>query len=90
MDVKQLYEFLEKTQEPKGYLFNKDKPRVFNLLEGLAGKQEQVRVYVLPVQAGLERPRLGPRYNLPLRLQGAGCCGVRELLLCSLCFKRVE
>ena len=35
MNVDQLYEFLQKTQEPKGYLFNKDKPRVFNLLQGL-------------------------------------------------------
>ena len=54
MNVEQLYEFLQKTQEPKGYLFNKDKPRVFHLLQGLLENKEQVWVYVLPVQAGLE------------------------------------
>ncbi len=35
MNVEQLYEFLKKAQEPKGYFFNKDKNRVFLLLEGL-------------------------------------------------------
>ena len=33
MNVEQLYEALKKSQEPKGYYFNKDKPRVFELLE---------------------------------------------------------
>jgi ferredoxin-thioredoxin reductase catalytic chain len=35
MNAEQLYEFLKKTQEPKGYFFNKDTNRVFFLLEGL-------------------------------------------------------
>ena len=35
MNVDQLYEMLSKVQEPKGYYFNKDKARVFELLEGL-------------------------------------------------------
>ncbi len=35
MNVEQLYEFLKKTQEPKGYFFNRDKEMVFRLLEGL-------------------------------------------------------
>ena len=34
-DVEKLYEMLRKTQEPRGYYFNKDKDRVFELLEGL-------------------------------------------------------
>ncbi len=35
MDTKQLYEMLKKAQEPKGYYFNTDKERVFDLLQSL-------------------------------------------------------
>jgi ferredoxin-thioredoxin reductase catalytic subunit len=35
MDVETLYEMLKKTQEAKGYFFNKDRERVFELLEAL-------------------------------------------------------
>jgi len=35
MDAKQLYEMLKKAQEPKGYYFNTDKVRVFDLLKAL-------------------------------------------------------
>lgn len=35
MDIEQLYENLKRIQEPKGYYFNKDKQKVFELLEGL-------------------------------------------------------
>ncbi len=41
MNVEQLYEFLKKTQEAKGYLFNKDETRVFLLLRGLLDNREQ-------------------------------------------------
>ena len=34
-EVEKLYEMLRKVQEPKGYYFNKDKTKVFELLEGL-------------------------------------------------------
>jgi len=34
-EVKKLYGMLKKTQEPKGYYFNNDKERVFELLEAL-------------------------------------------------------
>ncbi|MEW6141279.1 MAG: ferredoxin-thioredoxin reductase catalytic domain-containing protein [Thermodesulfobacteriota bacterium] len=34
-DVEKLYEALRKVQEPKGYYFNKDKDKVFELLEAL-------------------------------------------------------
>ncbi len=34
-EVEKLYEMLKKVQEPKGYFFNKDKPRTFELLEAL-------------------------------------------------------
>ena len=35
MDAKQIYEMLKKAQEPKGYYFNTDKVRVFDLLKAL-------------------------------------------------------
>jgi ferredoxin-thioredoxin reductase catalytic chain len=34
-EVEKLYEMLKKVQEAKGYFFNKDKERVFDLLEAL-------------------------------------------------------
>jgi ferredoxin-thioredoxin reductase catalytic chain len=34
-DVEKLYEMLKKVQEAKGYFFNNDEERVFDLLEGL-------------------------------------------------------
>lgn len=34
-EVEKLYEMLRKVQEPKGYYFNKDKEKVFDLLESL-------------------------------------------------------
>ena len=34
-EAEKLYETLKKIQEPKGYFFNKDKDRVFDLLEAL-------------------------------------------------------
>jgi ferredoxin-thioredoxin reductase catalytic chain len=35
MKVEELFEFLKKTQEPKGYYFNRDKDKVWDLLTGL-------------------------------------------------------
>lgn len=35
MDAKELYERMKKVQEPKGYFFNNDKERTFELLEAL-------------------------------------------------------
>ena len=34
-EVERLYETLKKVQEPKGYYFNRDKERVFDLLDAL-------------------------------------------------------
>jgi ferredoxin-thioredoxin reductase catalytic chain len=41
MSVEQLYEMLKKAQEAKGYHFNKDKKKVFDLLEGLLVNKER-------------------------------------------------
>ena len=40
-EVQMLYEGLKKVQEPKGYYFNKDKERVFELLEALRVNRER-------------------------------------------------
>lgn len=40
-EVERLYETLRKAQEPKGYLFNKDKERVFELLDALIVNKER-------------------------------------------------
>ena len=39
--VEKLYEMLKKVQEPKGYYFNRDKKRVFELLEALLTNRER-------------------------------------------------
>jgi ferredoxin-thioredoxin reductase catalytic subunit len=41
MDINQLYETLKKSQGAKGYLFNRDKDRVFDLLEGLMKNKDR-------------------------------------------------
>jgi ferredoxin-thioredoxin reductase catalytic subunit len=40
-EVEKLYETLRKVQEPKGFFFNKDKDRVFELLEALLKNKER-------------------------------------------------
>ena len=40
-EVEELHEMLKKVQEPKGYYFNKDKNRVFDLLEALLVNKER-------------------------------------------------
>lgn len=41
MKVEELYDFLIKAQEPKGFYFNRDKPRVFDLLQGLLTNKDR-------------------------------------------------
>jgi ferredoxin-thioredoxin reductase catalytic chain len=41
MDAQALYERMKKVQEPKGYYFNKDKQRTFELLEALLVNKER-------------------------------------------------
>jgi ferredoxin-thioredoxin reductase catalytic chain len=41
MNVEQLHDMLKKAQEAKGYYFNKDKKRVFDLLQGLLINKER-------------------------------------------------
>jgi len=41
MTENELYEILKKTQEPKGYFFNQDRERVFELLQALLVNKER-------------------------------------------------
>jgi ferredoxin-thioredoxin reductase catalytic subunit len=41
MNTEQLYDMLKKVQEPKGYHFNKDKTKVFELLDALLQNKER-------------------------------------------------
>lgn len=41
MDANQYYEMMRKVQEPKGYFFNEDRERVFELLEALLFNKER-------------------------------------------------
>ncbi len=48
MNVQELYEMLKKSQEPKGYYFNKDKEVVFELLEGLLYNRQRYGYMACP------------------------------------------
>jgi ferredoxin-thioredoxin reductase catalytic subunit len=56
MDVQQLYENLKKVQEAKGYFFNKDKDRVFELLKALMVNKDRYGYMACPCRlAGGDR-----------------------------------
>ena len=48
MDVQKLYEALKKVQEPKGYYFNVDRDRVFELLEALLVNKDRYGYMACP------------------------------------------
>ncbi|WP_319544096.1 ferredoxin-thioredoxin reductase catalytic domain-containing protein [uncultured Pseudodesulfovibrio sp.] len=48
MDVKQLYTMLKKTQEPKGYYFNRDMDMTMPLLESLLTNKERFGYMACP------------------------------------------
>ena len=48
MEVEKLYEMLKKIQEPKGYYFNVDKKRVFELLDALISNKERYGYMACP------------------------------------------
>ena len=48
MDIGKLYDILQKAQEPKGYYFNKDKGRTFELLEALLENKERYGYMACP------------------------------------------
>lgn len=48
MNAQELYERLKKAQEPKGYYFNNDRERVFDLLEALLVNKDRYGYMVCP------------------------------------------
>ena len=48
MDTQQLYETLKKVQEPKGYFFNNDMEKVYELLAGLLVNKERYGYMACP------------------------------------------
>lgn len=48
MDLEKIYEMLKKAQEAKGYFFNKDRERTFELLEALMVNKERYGYMVCP------------------------------------------
>ena len=54
MKVEELYEILKKAQEPKGFYFNKDKARVWHLLEGLLTNKERYGYMCCPCRLAAE------------------------------------
>ena len=51
-EVETLYETLKKAQAPKGYLFNADKERVYELLEGLIVNKKRYGYMGCPCRLG--------------------------------------
>ncbi len=54
MEVEKLYEMLKKIQEPKGYYFNKDKEKVFELLEALIINKKRYGYMACPCRLASE------------------------------------
>jgi len=54
MNVEQLYEVLKKVQEPQGFFFNKDKQRVFDLLQGLLTNKSRYGYMCCPCRLAAE------------------------------------
>ncbi len=52
--AQELYETLKKVQEPKGYFFNNDKEKVFELLDALIFNKERYGYMCCPCRISLE------------------------------------
>ena len=53
-EVEKLFEMLRKVQEPKGYYFNKDRERVFELLEALLKNKQRYGYMCCPCRLAAE------------------------------------
>jgi ferredoxin-thioredoxin reductase catalytic chain len=56
MNVAELYEMLKKVQEPKGFYFNQDKERTFQLLEALLINKERYGYMGCPCRLAANDP----------------------------------
>ena len=57
--AEQLYEMLKKTQEAKGYYFNADKERTFDLMEALLTNKERYGYMCCPCRLCLRKSGMG-------------------------------
>ena len=48
MEIEKLFKMLKQVQEPKGYYFNEDRDRVFELLEALINNKERYGYMACP------------------------------------------
>ncbi len=83
-DVEQLYEMLRKTQEPKGYFFNREKKSVFDLLEGLLINKERYGYMSCPCRLSAADREWDKDIICPCILSGARRRRIWKLLLWSL------
>ena len=58
MKFEELYEILKKAQEPKGYFFNRDRERTFDLLRGLVTNKNRYGYMVCPCRLATGRSLL--------------------------------
>jgi Glutaredoxin and related proteins len=89
-EVDELYDRLKTTQEAKGYWFNNDRERTFDLLRGLLINRDRYGYMSLPLPAGHGKARAGCGYHLSLCLPATRCCRVRRLLLPAVCIRGLE
>lgn len=54
-EVERLYDALQKTQEPQGYFFNKDREKVFELLQGLLTNKKRYGYMACPCRLATGR-----------------------------------
>ena len=79
MDAQELYERMKKVQEAKGYYFNKDKERTFELLEALLVNKERYGYLACPCRLAIndrnaDRDIICPCvYSVP-DIEEFGCC----------------
>jgi len=57
MNAEKLYEILKEAQESKGYYFNKDKKKVFELLEGLLLNKQRYGYMCCPCRLSANDPQ---------------------------------
>ena len=70
MNTEQLYDMLKKVQEPKGFCFNRNKEKVFELLHGLIQNKERYGYMSCPCRLASgdrEADRSLDRSSLPSR-----------------------
>ena len=79
MNTAQLYDMLKKSQEPKGFYFNRDKEKVFELLEALIQNKERYGYMSCPCRLASgdkekDRDILCPCVYRALDVEEYGCC----------------